>query len=92
MAFAWIGGDIRAGARCRECEQLVFAFDGRAFRTSDAATWRPDAGERERGPILARREMLQLPAWTGEMRLTQKRIVTLVAATSIASIPSLTRA
>ncbi len=62
MAFAWIGGDIRAGARRREREQLVFAFDGRAFRTADAATWRPDACERKRGPIRAQREMLQLVA------------------------------
>ncbi len=37
MAFGWIGGDIRVGVGRQERKQLVFAFDGRALRTSEAA-------------------------------------------------------
>ena len=68
------------GVGRQEREQLVIALGGRAVRPPHAGPGRTDAGECERGPILVQREMLQLAAWTSEMRPSQERIVMRVAA------------
>ncbi len=40
----------------REAQLLVVAIDGRAHLAAHAIPGRPDAGEREQGPILTQRE------------------------------------